>query len=129
MAFAAFGFMFFYLASKLHIFNDRGRGHSWRLCIAIAPLIVAAEVAISRTCDYRHHWQDVVIGSLIGIFVSYVSYRQYFPSIFARNCHRSYPRNARITTNQVNCFVPTEGQEEIDENQPLIGGEKDNKWI
>lgn len=30
------------------------------------PSIGALLVAISRTEDYRHHWQDVFIGSLLG---------------------------------------------------------------
>ncbi|XP_075145459.1 phospholipid phosphatase 4 isoform X2 [Haematobia irritans] len=89
-AFAGFGFITYYVGAKLHAFNYRGRGRTWRLFISIAPLILAALVAISRTCDYHHHWEDVTVGSIIGLFVSYYVYRQYYPSIFSTNCHRPY---------------------------------------
>lgn len=92
VAFAGFGFIAFYVAAKLNAFNRRGRGESWRLFISIAPLFVAALVAVSRTCDYHHHWQDVLIGSIIGLSVSHIVYRQYYPSIFSMNCHQPYPR-------------------------------------
>lgn len=28
--------------------------------------------------DYRHHWQDVTVGSLVGLGNSFFAYRQYF---------------------------------------------------
>lgn len=76
----------------MHAFNYRGRGQSWRLCISITPLVLATLVAVSRTCDYHHHWEDVTVGGIIGLFVSYYIYRQYYPSIFSSNCHRPTPR-------------------------------------
>lgn len=93
VAFAGFGFITYYVGAKLHAFNHRGRGESWRLFISLAPLVVAALIAVSRTCDYHHHWEDVTVGSIIGLFVSYLIYRQYYPSIFSLHCHRAYPRD------------------------------------
>ncbi|KAF5269366.1 hypothetical protein FQA39_LY08758 [Lamprigera yunnana] len=89
----AFGSMFFlslYLAGKLRVFVDGGRGSAWRLCLCILPITIALSIAVSRTCDYHHHYEDVIAGSGLGILIAYISYRQYFPSIYSPGCHFSY---------------------------------------
>lgn len=73
--------------------NERGRGRSVRVIAAGLPLFAATMVAISRTCDYHHHWQDVSVGSLIGIALSYLCYRQYYPAFADRNCHLPYQKH------------------------------------
>lgn len=57
VAFASFGFIALYSAGKLHTFSLIGKGHSWKLCVFILPICIAIVIALSRTCDYHHHWQ------------------------------------------------------------------------
>ena len=59
--------------------------------LSLVPLSGAALVAISRTMDYRHHWQDVLTGSALGLVVAYFGYRQYYPPLNSQISHMPYP--------------------------------------
>ncbi|EIW74763.1 PAP2-domain-containing protein [Coniophora puteana RWD-64-598 SS2] len=85
MAFAGLGFLACYLAGKMHLFDERG--HASKAWTALFPLLGALLVAISRTMDYRHHWEDVTVGSVLGLAVAYLAYRQYFPHLADRAAH------------------------------------------
>lgn len=53
-----------YLAAKLHVFDRRGR--LWKMTLALVPLVGAYLIAVSRICNYVHHWQDVLVGGTLG---------------------------------------------------------------
>jgi len=75
--FSSIGFLTFYLAQKLQVYAPSGRSEAWRLVLASLPFLFCLGVALSRTCDYHHHWQDVTVGSSLGFLVAYASFRQY----------------------------------------------------
>lgn len=95
LSFAGLTFLSLYIAGKLHLFDTRG--HAPKAWISILPLFGAALVAISRTMDYRHHWQDVVAGSILGFVIANFAYRQYFPSLGSKLSHLPYaPRTEHL---------------------------------
>lgn len=65
-SFAGLGFLSLYLSGKIKAFDREG--HAAKLCLVFLPLLLACLVAISRVDNYRHHWQDVIGGGLIGAF-------------------------------------------------------------
>lgn len=77
-------------AGKLQIFDKRGI--SFKVLLAICPIMVACFVSCTRISDNRHFLRDVIGGSVIGTHVAIWFYLQYFPSIFnLENCGRAYP--------------------------------------
>lgn len=71
-AFAGLCFLALYLSGKINVFDRRG--HVAKLCISFLPLLVASLVAVSRVDDYRHHWEDVFAGGLIGLLLSSLAF-------------------------------------------------------
>ena len=57
------------------------RGEVWKSFIVMSPTLGAALIAISRIMDARHHPFDVISGSILGMTMAYISYRQYFPPL------------------------------------------------
>lgn len=79
VAFAGLGFLSIYLAGKLHVLD--ARGEAWKTIVVLIPFLAASLVAVSRIMDARHHPFDVITGAILGLFVAWASYRQYFPAI------------------------------------------------
>ncbi|TFK27409.1 PAP2-domain-containing protein [Coprinopsis marcescibilis] len=104
LSFAGLGFLSFYLAGKLHLFDKRG--HAGKAWLAITPFFGAALVAISRTMDYRHHWHDVLVGSLLGIVFSFFAYRQYYPPLDSELSHRPYSPRVQEKSDE-SAILPT----------------------
>lgn len=91
-AFAAFGFIAYYIWGKSLAFSRKGRssGESWRFLIGTPTMFLALFIVISRTQDYRHHWEDVTVGSIIGLASAYICYRIYYPSLKSDLANLSY---------------------------------------
>lgn len=80
-SFVTWGFAFFYLAGKLGTFRCRSPSSSLQLLLLLSTLVAPLTIALSRTADYHHHWQDVLVGSLIGLGSAWVVYRQHYPCL------------------------------------------------
>ncbi|KAG8791534.1 hypothetical protein FRC12_008906 [Ceratobasidium sp. 428] len=87
-SFAGLSFLSYYMAGKLHMFDQQG--YTAKVWLTLAPFLVALLIAISRTVDNRHHWQDVVVGGIVGMNLAYFAYRQYYPSLADALSHDAY---------------------------------------
>jgi len=88
-AFSGLGFIALFFAGQTHVF--RPRTDLSRALLAIAPLLGAAMIAISRCEDYRHDVYDVTCGSILGMSIAYFSYRRYYPRLRTPKCDEPYP--------------------------------------
>nr|XP_053633149.1 LOW QUALITY PROTEIN: phospholipid phosphatase 5-like [Cherax quadricarinatus] len=125
-SFCSLGFLSLWIFGKLSVFS-RKRGQGWRLVVGMAPLILAMMVALSRTSDYHHHWQDVVVGSLLGLFISYLCYRQYYPRLTSPYCHLPYLMVSTVL--QPKLAKDTSGGEVPNFLDPESPMEEQIKWI
>lgn len=103
VAFLSFSFVAFYFMGKLNVFNENGRGSGTKLSFCLAPIVVATLISISRTCDYHHHYLDVLVGSILGTLVSYMCYRQYYPALDSNTSAKPYPLRNEDNAVVVNC--------------------------
>jgi len=91
-----------YIAGQIHLLDKKS--YVWKYLVVCLPFILAMVVPLSRVMDYRHHWQDVTIGSLIGIFFGIVTYFYYYPSLRNPNCdipHQRYENNTEVTKQEL----------------------------
>jgi diacylglycerol diphosphate phosphatase/phosphatidate phosphatase len=58
-----------------------GGGSFHRLAIVIFPACLPCIVAVSRTRDYRHNYDDIFAGSFIGIVAAALSFAMHFKSL------------------------------------------------
>ena len=80
----------------MHVF--RPRTDLARVLLALAPLIGAILIAISRLEDYRHDVYDVTIGSILGFLVAYFSYSRYYPGLKSPQCDAPFPSHAEYAS-------------------------------
>lgn len=76
-SFAGLGFLSLYSSGKVQAFGRDG--HIAKLCVVFLPLLAASLVGVSRVDNYKHHWQDVLAGGLLGFVVAIFCYLQFFP--------------------------------------------------
>ncbi|KAJ2513204.1 hypothetical protein H4217_006468 [Coemansia sp. RSA 1939] len=98
-SFAGFTYLALWLAGHLRIADRRGR--AYKSFIVLVPELVAMLIGVSRTKDYRHHWQDVLAGVLLGIFMGWFGYHQYYPSPSTTTDDPTLPFPPRIPENEL----------------------------
>ncbi|KZS94758.1 lipid phosphate phosphatase 1 [Sistotremastrum niveocremeum HHB9708] len=138
-AFSGLGFLFFFLAGKTGVLAGSsysmtpGRLGSSRIlrgAITFLPLVVAGWVAVTRVEDYRHHVEDVIVGSLIGISIAFACYTTYWPNPFISHGEESSTsgresKRKRIDISQPKLLYKTEDDILTAESFELAGLQDD----
>ncbi|KAI7833807.1 phosphatidic acid phosphatase type 2/haloperoxidase [Kickxella alabastrina] len=86
-SFAGLTYLSLWLAGHMHIGDRRGR--AYKSFIVLAPEL-----------DYRHHWQDVLAGAILGLFMGWFGYREYYPSPLSDTQDPCAPYPPRIPENE-----------------------------
>jgi diacylglycerol diphosphate phosphatase/phosphatidate phosphatase len=79
-----------FFCGQMHVL--RPRADLGRCLLAFFPLLCALLIAISRLDDYRHDLWDVTCGGLLGLLVSWFSYRRYYPPLRSVDCDTPYDK-------------------------------------
>ncbi|KAJ5175806.1 uncharacterized protein N7482_001683 [Penicillium canariense] len=90
-SFSGLGYLSLFFCGQMHVIRpwaDLGR-----CLLAFFPLLCAALVAISRLDDYRHDVWDVTCGALLGMLISWFSYRRYYPALRSVRCDAPYDKS------------------------------------
>ncbi|KAJ2725802.1 hypothetical protein GGI07_001009 [Coemansia sp. Benny D115] len=93
-SFAGLTYLSLWLAGHMHIGDRQGR--AYKSFVVLAPELAAMLIGVSRTKDYRHHWHDVLAGALLGIFMGWFGYHQYYPSPLSTTDDPCVPYPPRI---------------------------------
>jgi len=111
----------------MHVF--RPRTDLARVLLALAPLIGAALIAISRLEDYRHDVYDVTVGSILGMLVAYFSYRRYYPGLKSSRCDTPFPSRAEWASSGYGKIKDEEERIESFENFSVDGTEDESEHV
>ncbi|KZV19510.1 hypothetical protein F511_06372 [Dorcoceras hygrometricum] len=99
-SFAGLAFLSLYLSGKIKCFDRRG--HAAKLCISFLPILAACLVGISRVDDYKHHWEDVFAGGLLGLVVATFCYLQFFPPPYHKQGWSTYAYSRALEESRAN---------------------------
>jgi len=115
-AFTTMTYLTLYLAGQLRIFF--GTGRVWKYFICAIPNFFAWYVPLSRLMDYRHHWQDVVAGGIIGLLYGVGVYYFFYPSLRDPNCDIPIKRFCKCKKEKKEKIDEVEEDDEHEEAKP-----------
>lgn len=108
-AFSGLGYLTLWLSGQL--LTEHPLTGSWRKILASVPAFGASLIALSRTEDYRHHFVDVILGSLIGFAIARWSYRRNFPELTSLTSFKPILDDSDVGAEEVAILKADRGQD------------------
>ena len=94
MSFAGLTPVALMVAGQLGAFRP-GEARMWKTLLCLVPVGVALFVAVSRTRDFRHNFDDVSVGAAIGLVAALVSYYMRYPGLSSPRCDVPFERTGQ----------------------------------
>lgn len=86
ISFCGLGFLTLWLLGQFKLMQSNSREPIYKYLIVFLPVLGLTYIALSRTQDYRHHFGDVISGSILGLVFAWVFYHRYFPKFTDEDC-------------------------------------------
>lgn len=86
IAFAGLGFLTLWLLGQAKLMQPNQRQPIYKFIVAFIPIAIATYIALLRTQDYRHHFGDVISGSVLGFIFAGLMYFRYYPALADEEC-------------------------------------------
>lgn len=125
--FTTMTYLTLYLAGQLRLYH--GTCRVWKYVVCSLPLFFAVLVPFSRLMDYRHHWEDVVAGALIGFVFALTVYYFMYPPLRDENCDTPINRSRVNLTKQKKVKVDDDEEVEIVDEKPKTTDEKPEQMV
>lgn len=90
LSFTVMVFVSLYLCGKLRIFRTN-HGSMWKILLCVSPLFFCGFIAISRTRDYHHNYDDILAGACLGSAMAFIGYFTQYHGLSSDKCHE--PKN------------------------------------
>ncbi|CAI5757270.1 unnamed protein product [Candida verbasci] len=86
ISFAGLGFLSIWLSGQFKLFKKGDTHYLYKYILVSFPIGFASFIALSRTQDYRHHFEDIIIGTILGCIFAFWSYNHYFNDLTSEKC-------------------------------------------
>ncbi|KAG5508004.1 hypothetical protein GH5_07057 [Leishmania sp. Ghana 2012 LV757] len=101
------------------LFRTLNGGRLWLVTVSLLPLLLPIAIAISRTIDQRHNFDDILAGSICGSLCGVLSVVMSFrPSIHGQWTLRDHPDDEAESQVRLGCRV-MEGGEAVNVSESL----------
>ncbi|WLF76827.1 hypothetical protein PVL30_000531 [Lodderomyces elongisporus] len=85
ISFVAFAYLTLWILAQYRLISNCPKS-VYKYILAALPLLLATYIALSRTQDYRHHFFDIIFGSLIGCIFAWLVFRLYWENLTSEEC-------------------------------------------